>query len=32
MSDVADDFEFNLELVVNITEELIKEGHVKPLD
>ena len=32
MSDVADDLELDLELAVNITDELIKEGRLKPLD
>ncbi|MCL2115500.1 MAG: ribbon-helix-helix domain-containing protein [Methanobrevibacter sp.] len=29
MSDVADDLELDIELVVNITDELIKEGRIK---
>jgi len=31
MSEVAEDLELDLELVVNITDELIKEGRVKEL-
>jgi Arc/MetJ-type ribon-helix-helix transcriptional regulator len=29
MSDVSDDLELDIELVVNITDELIKEGRIK---
>lgn len=32
MSEVADDLELDLELVIDITKELIKEGRVKELD
>ena len=29
MSDVSDDLELDIELIVNITDELIKEGRIK---
>ncbi|WP_409200294.1 ribbon-helix-helix domain-containing protein [Methanobrevibacter sp. DSM 116169] len=32
ISDVADDLEFDLELVVNITNELIKEGRLGDIE
>ena len=32
MSEVAEELELDLELVINITKELIKEGRVKELD
>ena len=32
ISDVADDLELDLELIVNITDELIKEGRIKPVN
>ncbi len=32
MSEVAEGLELDLELVINITKELIKEGQVKELD
>jgi len=32
ISEVAEDLELDLELVINITKELIKEGRVKELD
>ena len=32
MSEVAEDLELDLELVINITKELIKEGRVKGID